>query len=443
MAPNGNRPGGTGGMSATTAPTLNQRALLALRQLQGFVALVIERFARHEAPQNAAALTYTTLLSLVPLMAVTLAVFSAFPVADRVYEVVQDFVFENFVPTSGEVLQQYLSEFSAKASRLTGTGAAFLVVAALLLMATIDRSLNAIWEVKASRSLAGKFLIYWAVLSLGPVLIGASVLVTSYIVSLPILSEAASSGLGRQLLGLTPVVASAIAFTMVYAVVPNRRVRFAHALLGGAFAAVLFEVAKRAFGYYITQFPTHEAIYGALATIPVFLIWLYLSWIMVLLGAEVTHCLGIYRWSSRDQGRSRIGMGDAIDVLLALDEAAAEGDELSTKRLARQRQRWLEPQLEDLLNQLRSLHWVHMTRDGGWVLARRLDDATLRDLQATRAFNLPHPGDPDWPDDERIAAVLRDGNEKLADALDRPLASFRRRRAEAVPLVAGNAEESL
>ena len=149
---------------------------MVLRQLHGFVTLVAERFLRHEAPHNAAALTYTSLLSLVPLMTVTLAVFSAFPVADRVYGLIQDFLFQNFVPTSGELLQQHLSEFSAKASRLTGAGAAFLVVVALLMMATIDRALNIIWEVRAQRSFASKFLIYWAVLSLGPILIGASVL---------------------------------------------------------------------------------------------------------------------------------------------------------------------------------------------------------------------------------------------------------------------------
>ncbi|MCB1882342.1 MAG: YihY family inner membrane protein, partial [Gammaproteobacteria bacterium] len=136
-----------------------QQIGVGLACLRGFLGLVATRFQRHEAPQNAAALTYTTLLSLVPLMTVTLAVFSAFPVADRVYQAVQDFVFQNFVPTSSEVLQQYLSEFSAKASRLTGTGAAFLVVVALLMMSNIDRALNAIWEVKTQRSFASKFLI--------------------------------------------------------------------------------------------------------------------------------------------------------------------------------------------------------------------------------------------------------------------------------------------
>jgi membrane protein len=411
-----------------------QQLGFGLARLRGFLALVAARFQRHEAPQNAAALTYTTLLSLVPLMTVTLAVFSAFPVADRVYQVIQDFVFQNFVPTSGEVLQQHLSEFSAKASRLTGTGAVFLVVVALLMMANIDRALNAIWEVKTRRSFASKFLIYWAVLSLGPILIGASVVVTSYIVSLPIMSEATSTGFGRRVLGLTPVAASAVAFTMMYAVVPNRRVRLAHAFAGGVFAAVLFEVAKRGFGFYITQFPTYEAIYGALATIPIFLVWLYLSWVVVLLGAEVTHCLSIYRWGARDQSRCQTGMGDAIAVLLALDDASARGIAPTTAQLATTKKRWMEPQLEDLLTQLRQLRWVHMTRDGGWTLARQLSDSTLAELYRSRVFNLPSESDPDWPDDPALANVLAAASAGLAQALDVQLAAFRLQRADASPI---------
>ena len=416
-----------------------QQIGVGLARLRGFLALVSARFLRHEAPQNAAALTYTTLLSLVPLMTVTLAVFSAFPVADRVYEMIQDFVFQNFVPTSSEVLQQHLSEFSAKASRLTGTGAVFLVVVALLMMSNIDRALNAIWEVKTQRSFASKFLIYWAVLSLGPILIGASVVVTSYIVSLPIMSEATSTGFGRRVLGLAPVAASAVAFTMMYTVVPNRRVRLAHALAGGVFAAVLFEVAKRGFGFYITQFPTYEAIYGALATIPIFLVWLYLTWVVVLLGAEVTHCLSIYRWGAGDQSRCRTGMGDAIAVLLALDEASARGVAPTTVELAASKKRWMEPQLEDLLTQLRQLRWVHMTRDGGWTLARQLSDATLGALYRSRVFDLPNESDPDWPDDPALANVLAAANAGLADVLDVQLAAFRLQRAEARPIRPGAA----
>ncbi len=405
-----------------------------LLRFRGFLTLVASRFLRHEAPQNAAALTFTSLLSLVPLMTVTLAIFSAFPVADRVYEIVQEFVFANFVPTSSELLQQHLSEFIAKASRLTGPGAASLLVVALMMMYNIDVALNAIWEVKAKRSFAGKFLIYWAVISLGPVLIGASVLVTSYLISLPILSEAASTGTGRRLLGLTPVIASAIAFAMMYLVVPNRRVRVWHAVIGGVFAALLFELAKHGFGFYITRFPTYQAIYGALATIPIFLVWLYLSWVVVLLGAEVTHCLSIYRWSASDQEYCRTGMGDAIAVLLALDEAAGKGKAMNTAGLAAQKHRWMEPQLEDLLAQLRAAHWVHLTDAGAWVLAHGLSDLTLADLYAGRVFDLPRENDPDWPADSHLAGVLDRANAGIATALDIPLAEFRLRRANTVAM---------
>ena len=414
-------------------PGLSQ-LLTWLGRFRGFLLLVAGRLIRHQAPQNAAALTFTSLLSLVPLMTVTLAIFSAFPVADRVYEIVQEFVFENFVPASSEVLQQHLAEFISKASGLTGPGSAFLLVVALMMMHNIDVALNQIWEVKARRSFASKFLVYWAVLSLGPVLIGASVFVTSYLISLPVVSEAASTGAGSRLLGLTPVLASAVAFTMMYQLVPYRRVRFAHAVAGGVFAAVLFEFAKRGFGFYIAQFPTYQAIYGALASIPIFLVWVYLSWIVVLLGAEVTHCLGIYRWSAGDQGRCRTGMGDAVAVLLALDEAAARGRAPTTVELAARHHRWMEPQLEDLLTILKESHWVHLTDDGGWVLARRLSDATLADLYAGRAFDLPRESDPDWPGDTQLAGVLSRANAGIAEALDIPLAEFRLRRADTLAI---------
>jgi membrane protein len=407
---------------------------IALRRVRGFFMLVATRFVRHDAHQHAAALTYTSLLSLVPLMTVALAIFSAFPVSDRLFQRVQDFVFQNFVPTFGELLQQHLAEFIDKASHLTGPGAVFLLVVALLMMANIDRALNMIWEVRRTRSPASQFLIYWAVLSLGPILIGVSVLVTSYVISLPILSEATSTGLGRRLLGLAPVAASAVAFTLLYAVVPNRRVEFAHALVGGVFAALLFELAKRGFALYITQFATYEAIYGALAMVPIFLVWLYLSWIVVLLGAEVTHCLGIYRWRDGDQACCQTGMGDAVAVLLALDEAAARGEAPTTVALAAHKRRWTEAMLEDMLARLRELRWIHQTREGGWVLARRLDHATAAELVASRAFPLPRPDDPDWPADRRLAAVFHEANVGLERALDVPLGSFRATGVRPVPI---------
>ena len=416
----------------TQPAPLRDRIFAWFAQVAAFARLLLDRFAMHQAPQNAAALTYTTLLSLVPLITVALAVLSAFPMAGRVSLAIQDFLFANFLPASGEVLRQHLLQFSAKASQLTGTGFAFLVLVALLLMRSVDRALNAIWEVRRRRSPLNQFVVYWAVLSLGPLLIGVSLLVTSYLVSLPLLSEAAASGVGRRLLGLAPVLASALAFTLTYALVPNRHVSLRHALAGGVFAAVLFEVAKHAFGWFVTQFPTYEAIYGVLAAIPVFLVWLYLSWVLVLLGAEFTHCLGIYGPRVGTVPGRRMGLVDAVQVLGLL--GAARGRPQRLRRLTAAVPGASEHRLEDLLEDLHALQWVHRTDDGGWVLARSLDDLTLYDLVHSADFPLPEEQGPDWPVDLELAQTLQRARAGLAEVLQVPLARFAAARSEVVAL---------
>lgn len=394
-----------------------------LSHIPAFVRLLYMRFSVHDPLQNAAALTYTTLLSLVPLMTVVLAVFSAFPIADKVSEAIQDFVFQNFVPTSGEVLRQHLQNFSDKASKLTGAGFAFLIVVALMLMATVDRALNAIWEARRQRSALNKFVIYWAILSIGPLLIAVSVLATSYLVSLPLVSEAAATGVGRKLLGLTPVMASTLGFSLIYALVPNRRVSLKHAIAGGILAAVLFEFAKRAFGWYLTTFPTYEAIYGALATIPIFLVWIYLSWLVVLFGAEFTHCLGIFRGEQSGSAVRRLELIDAVHALTVLGDAQVRGESLSAADMVSADRRWSEHHLDDLLNDLLDLRCVHRTDTGEWVLAKGLEQIELGDLVRSARFRLPLPGSPDWPDDERLAEVFRQADTELAKELGLPLAA--------------------
>lgn len=395
-----------------------------LVNLGHFVRLLVDRFIVHGGLNNAAALTYTTLLSLVPLMAVSLAVFSAFPVADRVIEAIQDFVFANFVPTSGEVLQQHLQEFSAKATKLTGVGFVFLIVVALMMMESIDRALNGIWEVRRHRRPLNKFVIYWAVLSLGPLLIGASVVVSSYLLSLPGISEAASSGAGRTLLALTPMLASLLAFSLTYALVPNRRVPLRHALLGGLLAAALFELAKFGFGFYVTNFPTYQAIYGAVATVPIFLVWVYMSWLVVLLGAEFTHCLGIYRWGEGLSRGRRRSLADAVRILTLLDAAQRRDRTLSCRRLAQALPHWTEYATDALLNDLHELRLVYRTDEGRWVLARGLTEIRLFDLIRSGRFLLPYPSDSDWPEDSRLAEVLRVANRELERVLAVTLEQF-------------------
>jgi membrane protein len=275
--------------------TANQKKTERARQ---FFSYFWSNFFSDSCLQHATALSYTTLLSLVPLMAVMLSVFTAFPLFEDVSLQVQNFVFENFVPASGEVVQQYIQQFSANASKLTGPGLISLVITSIMMMAAIDNSLNKIWHNSKSRRPVARFVVYWSVLTLGPVLIGVSLAISSYIVSLPLLSETASYGEKLGLLRVLPFFMEALAFTLLYVVVPNCRVAFRSALIGGLAAALLFELAKKGFSFYITSFPAYETIYGAMSTVPVFLVWIFLSWSITLMGAEFAWCLDTFSQAS-------------------------------------------------------------------------------------------------------------------------------------------------
>ncbi|MCG8427623.1 MAG: virulence factor BrkB family protein [Chromatiales bacterium] len=403
--------------------------LLKAKRVGLFLRLVLTRFVQDQGLPNAASLTFATLLSLVPLMTVSLAVFSAFPIAERVSDQLQDFIFANFVPASSEVLQAYLQNFSSKASRLTGTGFAFLVVVALMLMANIDRAFNTIWRVQRKRSALSMFVVYWSILSLGPLLIGLSVVVTSYLISIPLLDDVEQVfGLGARLLALTPMLASVVAFTLLYAVVPNRRVSVVHALAGGVLAALLFELAKRGFAFYITQFPAYEAIYGALAVIPIFLVWIYLCWVVTLLGAEFACCLGIFKadnWS--DAGRRGGNLLLAIKLMEQLWRGQEQGVALSIQKLSKQLGGVPEERLDDLLWGLADARLVLRTEEGGWALARNLSDVTLWELYQTRAFSLPTPQSLHCSDTiagESLLAIIQNTESYLRHEMSTPLAQL-------------------
>lgn len=237
----------------------------------------------------AAALAFTTLLSVVPLLVVMVSVLSALPVFDNVPQLTQDFIFRHFVPSAGEVVQHYLQQFAAHTEDLTTIGSGFLVVTAFLLMHSIHEIINEIWQVKESRPYYYSFILYALVLTVGPVLVAAGIAVSSYFVTLPFIAHSVRWGSGVQ--HLMPLFLSAVGFTVIYKFVPNARVSLKHALIGGIVAAVFFEIAKRFFTWYLTQFPTYEILYGALSVIPIFLLWVYISWSILLSGAVLVYCI--------------------------------------------------------------------------------------------------------------------------------------------------------
>jgi membrane protein len=260
-----------------------------VREAVAFLRAFTRRVDEDRCFEVAGSLTYSTLLALVPILTVALSVAAAFPLFTEWTGRIDRLMFDNLLPPSlGAVVSAYLAEFAAKAAQLRAIGLAFLFLAAGMLVMTIGDALHRIFRVPRARPFAKRLLIYAGVLILGPLLVGASLTMTSYLVGIA-LGWARGSFLGGEvLLRVVPVLLGTLALTLLYITVPNRKVRLREAVIGGFLASAAFELMKRGFAFYVAKFPTYNLVYGAFAVIPLFLLWLYLSWAVVMLGATLT-----------------------------------------------------------------------------------------------------------------------------------------------------------
>ncbi len=247
-----------------------------------------QRFREDRLGVTASSLTFTTLISLVPLFTVMLALFTAFPMFAKFQDALQKYFLQALVPdTIARPVMSALTQFASKANRLGTFGLVVLVFTALALMLTIDRTLNSIWRVRKPRPIAQRVLVYWAAVTLGPLLLGVSLTMTSYAISASRGFVGSLPGGVSFLLNVLEFFLLAAAMAALFHYVPNTHVRWRHALGGGLFVSAGFEVAKKGLGYYLSSVPTYSAVYGAFATVPILLIWIYLGWVIVLLGAVI------------------------------------------------------------------------------------------------------------------------------------------------------------
>lgn len=269
------------------------QTLKPLRRPSAFVWLLLKRFRNDGCFSRAGSLAYATLFSLVPLLTVSFLLLTAFPIFQEIALKIQNFVINNFVAASAEIVQQHLEKFVRHTSKLSIIGMLFLVATAVLMIFNMEQAFNAIWRTPKQRSFLSAFVIYWAVLTLTPILIGVGLLLTTYLISLPLISEATQIlGLQKLIFLLTPYISTLAAFTILYLAVPHCKVKFRDAFVGGLVAMVLFEFTKQGFVFYITHFSVYRLLYGALAAVPIFLIWIYLCWLITLFGAVVSATLG-------------------------------------------------------------------------------------------------------------------------------------------------------
>ena len=343
----------------------SQRLEVLLRDLSNFpwkstARTLRARFSQDRLGLTASSLTFTTTMALVPFVTVALAVFTAFPMFAQLQSVLQQWLVKSLIPDNiARQVLGYLTQFAGQASKLGGAGIALLLVTAVALILTIDHTLNSIWRVRTRRPLGQRVLVYWAALTLGPLLLGVSLSITSYAIS-------ASKGVVGVMPGGVQLLLDVLQFFLVawgmaamYHFVPNTWVKWAHAWAGGLFVSAGIELAKKLLALYLGKVPTYSVLYGAFATVPILLIWIYVAWVIVLLGAVIAAYLPSLLSGVQHRGRSHgLQFQLALETLQQLERVRATGarglttDQLST--LLRVDSLQLEPVLETLAE----LDWI-------------------------------------------------------------------------------------
>ncbi|MBV17329.1 MAG: trehalose-binding protein [Thalassospira sp.] len=368
------------------------------------------RFVHDKSVQRAAGLSYTTLLAMVPFLAVALTVLSAFPVFDQFKDQIMSVVLNNFLPETGEQVTDYLGNFLQNTGQMTAVGTMVLGLTAVMLLGAIEGAMNDVFRVTSPRKLLSRLVVFWALLTVGPMLLGLSLSLASYLFAMRHMvgGDLIGGQLG-QLTFIAPFLLSAIAFSLLFIGMPNRSVEIIDGFLGGLVAAGLFEALKKGFGFYVTNFPTYQTIYGAVAIVPIFLLWMYLTWIVILLGAQVAAARSEWR-AARAAGlipdpRGAVpGHMERIIAVLRVLEYLQNGFHKASKPPTyRRMMREVKLGGRDLnwaLAALRREKLIDRSESHRWLLSGNLSRLTLNDLMGRLGLFLDY---------DRLLVVQSDG----------------------------------
>ncbi len=352
-----------------------------------FLGFLSERFREDRCEQMASSLTFTTLLSLVPLITIALMSFSAFPVFDDFSAAIRNFLLANVMPeTGGKIVSRYVQQFAESATRLTTVGIVFLGLTAMLMIHTIDDAFKTIWRVSKPRALTQRIMVYWAVLTLGPLLVGGSLSVTSWLTGMSIGNVKQVPAFGVDLLKILPVLLTTLAFSLMFRVVPNRFVPWNHAVIGGAAASLMFEFMNRTLAYYIAHFPTYKLIYGTFASIPIFLLWIYLSWLAILVGALISASLSHWRIGKIQHSNPVVQLYCAMRILKQMDEGMNSGDVQTLTALSGKLSIGFDV-VEQILDKLEQANMVRKVAGNGWALVRNTKNTRVSELYRLFVFD--------------------------------------------------------
>jgi membrane protein len=380
-------------------------------QVRDLFHFAARRLTEERLPQVAGSLTFTTVLALVPILTIALAIFTTFPLFNTFRTSLEAYFVHNLMPKGiANTILGYLTQFSSKATRLSAFGAVALIVTAVAMMLMIDRVFNQIWRVKTKRPIVQRILVYWAIVTLGPLLIGASMTLTSYLFTATDGVVRGVPFVGAVFYTSISILLSMVAFTSLYIVVPNRLVEWRDAMYGGLLAAIAFEIVKRLFAAFVIKVPTYTVVYGAVAAFPIFLVWVYLGWMITLAGAVVTAALPIVKyerwWHVPQPGSAFV---DAMALLAVLYEARASSDSaVVDTKLLRDRTRLGFDESEALLEKMLDAGWVARLKSdvyrvfvfdasGNETLAKKVECAVEQGLYQSLANYFRESSEGDLP----------------------------------------------
>ena len=353
-----------------------------IKWLKAFTKFVFGEFAKKNSSSMAAGLTLNTMLALVPLMTVAVSLMAIFPAFEKLNVEVQELIFKNFLPETGLAVQDHLNEYVAKSKNLSAVGFAFLFLTSMMLMRAIDRAINTIWETKNRRRGIQKWISYWAMLTMAPILIAASLAASSYFAALPLVSSIS----GVLTFGL-PFVLIVLAFSALYMVAPFSHVRFRKALIAATITALLFEIAKYAFALFVAKFSTYEVIYGAITAIPLFFLWVFLSWIILLLGAVL--CFALHRFEMKRE-KTEHDFISILKILQIFAQAQSNESSLTIDQL-RSKFPYLHGQtLRHLVEQLLNLNYVAKLEGSQYCLKVNAMELTVGRVYREGPWRLPN-----------------------------------------------------
>ena len=355
-----------------------------------FARFLAKRFLDDRLFQAAAALAYTTVFALVPLAMVVFGVLSAFPVFEVWSDQLSNYIFSNFVPSAASSAEKYVRQFSESAGQLTAAGVIALVISLLITLNSVEATFNHIWRVASSRPKFGRFLVYWTVLTLGALIAAASLAISAKFFSLPVFATPEGKILETLSLTLAPVLIELGAIAAIYRVVPHRTIKLRYAIAGALLATFLLELIKWALGLYLGSFNSYEKIYGAVAIAPILLLWIYLCWVAILLGASFASSIAAFRYQPVSM---RLPLGYEIYGLLRLlgrfDAARREGKGLHSDQILDMEPMLTDSVVQQILGQLNDINLLRRDEQGEWLLARDLDDLTVGELYEACQLRIP------------------------------------------------------